>query len=986
MPLSAVPDTMSDVPSLRAPELIGRDAELEELVSLLGVRAPVETPSALALLLSGDAGVGKTRLLTELRDVAATEGWRVVAGHCLDLAESGLPFLPFTEILGRLADEDPATVAAVTEQHPALARLQPGRRLRSPDEPDPDPATPLDRAGVVAAVRDLIDAAARSMPLLVVIEDAHWADESTRDLLSLLFSQPGAAPVRIVVSYRSDDLHRRHPLRRHLAEWGRLRGVQRLALEPLDDPATRRLIKALRPGTLAEADFTSILDRADGNPFFVEELVGASWGGPLPAELADVLLLRLDGLDESALRVVRLASVAGRRVSHALLSAVSDLDGDRLEAALRQAVESNVLVAGRDASFQFRHALLAEAVYDDLLPGERARLHRAFTDALTEQALGTSAELAQHARRAGEPAIALAASVDAAREAMAVGGAAEAAAHYLEALNLMGSVATLPDGIDETTLVRSTAEAFMASGRVARAIKVLRTHLAWIGPDAPAQDRGQLLTAVADALLHIDADESPRAVAEEAVALLRDGPAPLLAAALSVQARAIGSWHPEELRATAGEAMELADRHGLTGIKVDLETTLAGLDAAGGGSGDAWRDAAESARAAGLIDAELRAMYLHARRLHDRGDPAAAESYRALIRRAEENGRPWSPYPGEARPMLAMLMIRDGDPDAAWRLMDVTGQEPPAVFEWLYFALQMFIRFGIRAHGECHAVFEHLREHWHRDGQIALLGGSAELLRAEAAADPATASRVYAEMVAALGPVWGEWFQARLRLSTYVVAAHAAAAPTRTVEEREADAESVARLMGDGQLVIEGIAQYPPGHGPEYHAWVARRSAEHLRWRWLAQIGPPSADELVEGWREAERAFVEYGEVFELARTRVRLAAALRAAGDRAGAREASDLAREAAQSVGARPVLDELAADGPASPPDREPRSELALTPRESEILALVEQGRSNGEIGRQLFIATKTVSVHVSNILGKLGASSRTEAAALARRRGLL
>jgi DNA-binding NarL/FixJ family response regulator len=124
--------------------------------------------------------------------------------------------------------------------------------------------------------------------------------------------------------------------------------------------------------------------------------------------------------------------------------------------------------------------------------------------------------------------------------------------------------------------------------------------------------------------------------------------------------------------------------------------------------------------------------------------------------------------------------------------------------------------------------------------------------------------------------------------------------------------------------------------------------------------------------------------VHQLARARVVLATILRAGGDAAASREVADLAREAARSLGAQPLLDELTSIG--SRPGRQPAGSDTLTAREAEILTLVAEGRSNGEIGKQLYISTKTVSVHVSNILGKLGASGRTEAAAIGRRRGLV
>ena len=983
---------MSPVPALRTTDLIGRDAELEQLTAQLGIRtsgagrAPGPTPvqTARAILVAGDAGVGKTRILMALRDSALEADWQVVAGHCLDLADSSLPYLPFSEILGHLMADLPDATARVLEQHPTLARLQPGRRIRSSETASGDQA--LDRGNVYDAFGDLLAAAAEQAPLLVVVEDAHWADESTRDMLSFLFSRP-VPGVSLVVSYRADDLHRRHPLRRQVAEWMRLRGVDRLQLEPLADDAVRRLVRALHPATMSEAEYVSIVDRAEGNPFFIEELVGAAWSGQVPGELADVLLVHLDRLDDTTRQVVRLVSVAGRQVSHGLLATVSDLDPAELEGALRAAVDAHVLVASRGGTYAFRHALLGEAVYDDLLPGERMRLHADFVAALGEgRAVGTAAELAQHARRADDRPVAIRASIEAGEEALAVGGPSEAATHFLDALELIDTARIPVTDIDALQLARRCAEALVAAGRVPKAVKVLRSRLATLPADSPGTDRGQLLTAMASALMLTDTTESPHEIAAEAVELLRGGPPKLLARALSVLAETLHSWRGDDARAAALEALELAERNDLTSLAVELHTTLAGLDPAGGEDpGTGWRAAATRARRAGLIEPELRALYFLGRLHHDRGDLGAAiEVYGEVIARSEVGGLVWSPYPAEARLLLAVALTHQGRLDEAWALLDVTGQDPPMVYEWLYFAHQMFITIGLR--GGTHSLaLERLRDYWGTDGLTAITAGSAELMRAAAAADAAGALAVYDDIVASVVPLWHEWFQARLRLATIVVGAFASAAAHQSAEEREEAAVVVDRVHADGARVIDFYSRYEASRGPEYRMWVARRAAEHLRWRWLAQVDPPSADELVAAWRAAEEAAVAYGSVPEVAQARARLAGVLRAAGDAAGARAVGDQARESAHAMRSRALLAELTAQG-SSPAPATGSAAATLTPREREILALVAEGRSNGEIGKQLFISTKTVSVHVSNILAKLEAASRTEAAAVARRRGLL
>ena len=578
MPGLSVPGPMMDLMTTvdrRAP-LVGRDELLADLVTFSAVDDPEGSAS---VLIGGDAGVGKTRLLLALRDRAVAAGRLVVVGHSLDFGDSALPYLPFSEILGRLQDELPAVVDTVAQTYPAIVRLLPRQRVRVAEADGADAADRASggddrssRSDLFAGIHALLEEAGRKQPLLVVVEDAHWADQSSRELLSYLFARQLEAPVSLVVSYRSDDVHRRHPLRPTLAEWSRLPTLHRLQVGPLSEASVRALVHALHPDPLTDEQVRAIISRADGNAFFVEELSGMeglSSATTLPVDLADLLLVRLDRLDEPSRRVVGAASVAGRRVSHELLArvlAASGSDAQDLDLGLRQAVDALILEprqAGNQPGYAFRHALLSEAVYDDLLPGERARLHTAYVTALQDGSIpGTSAELALHARAANDIETAIAASTEAGDEAMRVGAPEEAAQHYQSALEMLG-----PRAAVEVGLVASAADALVDAGDAYRAVKLVSAHLEMLPDTAPVESRARLLLAKAESASTTEVDFDPLDLTTEALALIpEEPPSKLRARALMIHSQA-QRWHhnTEAAAASASEAVQMATELGFPG-------------------------------------------------------------------------------------------------------------------------------------------------------------------------------------------------------------------------------------------------------------------------------------------------------------------------------------------------------------------------------------------------------------------------------------
>ncbi|WP_182524880.1 helix-turn-helix transcriptional regulator [Nocardioides dongkuii] len=971
--------------------MVGRDAELTEIAAALGVgtSAGGSRPGGVVLL-SGDAGVGKTRLLTELRDLAVADGWQVCAGHCLDFGDSALPYLPFSEVLGWLAADLPDVVDRVAAAQPALARLQPGRRVLT--APDDGRTAALDRGDLFEAVHALLEAAADKAPLLLVVEDTHWADRSTRDMLSFLFTRPFAGPVAVVASYRADDLHRRHPLRAQVAEWSRLRGVDRIALSPLPDEAVRALVAQLAPAGLSHKELAAvvedIVDRADGNAFFVEELASAASGGGswVPADLADLLLVRVDRLDDTARQVVRAACVAGRKVAHDVLEAVAGLDAAALETGLRSAVEMNVLVT-EGGRYAFRHALLGEAVYDDLLPGERVRLHATYAAALRDgRARGTAAELARHARLAMDLETALDASIRAGHEASAVGGPGEAAYHYQQALELFADSRRTAGDVGLSTLVVQAADALTASGDPERAVALIAEHLGRQGEGGTDAERARMLIAQAGALYLIETAGDPVQLSAEAVALAPDGESPLRARALTVHARILAaSGDYEEATAVGQDALALAERLDLHELVADAVTTLSGLKKAGPKEGlrAALRDAVEHAERTGAVLSELRGRFLLGRSYQDWAElDEAVAWFRSAIDRAAAAGLPWAPYSFEARWQLALVLHVRGEWDDVLALTEVVDLHAPIIPRALLDSVRLLV---LQARGaDVAREVEGLRRYWEREGGVAIHAAELGIVAAGRSGDVAAVLGAYDDAAVEMTRIWHAWFSARVRLAAVTVATLAPLLPRLSAAERERLAVDVARLHTDGHTVLLRYTD-PSGHwGPEGRAWVARLDAETLRVRWLIGVDAPPQDVLVQAWREAEARYDELGHAHELARVRAGLAGILRATGDVADAREAADLARATARRLGAQPLLEELRALGTA--PGRAEPAAGSLTARETEILALVAEGRSNGEIARRLFISAKTVSVHVSNILAKLGAAGRTEAAAIARRRGLL
>ncbi|MDP9240410.1 MAG: AAA family ATPase, partial [Actinomycetota bacterium] len=812
---------MPAAPVARSP-LVGRSGELARLLKLAGIE-PSETRQS-AVLLSGDAGVGKTRLLAELRERAQQAGWRVLVGHCLDFGDSALAYLPFSEAFGRLVVEAPGLAASLVEASPAVASLMPGRRLLS--DPDHGPVQRIDRADLFEAIHAALGELSRAAPLLLLVEDVHWADQSTRELLSFLFIRQTAQPISIVASYRSDDLHRRHPLRAAAAEWSRLPGVSRIQLLPLGDADMRTLVRSLHPAPLLEADIRQIIERAEGNAFFTEELVAAAelGGCALPTDLADLLLLRLDQLDESTRLAVRAASVAGRRVSHDLLSRVVGIDGDTLERVLRAAVEHNALVAVGADGYAFRHALLAEAVYDDLLPGERVRLHAAYAKALAAGDLdGTAAELARHARLAHDIPTAITASIQAGDEAMAVAGPDEAARHYETALALLadGDNLLASGPVDVVALAIKASDAATAAGHPFRAVALVREALDGLAPDAPAEQRARLLHARATVEMISDSTVDLLALTTEALQLTPSTPpTPLRAQILSVHARAnLDRFRDDDAVRWATEALQLARQLDLPDVIADAATTLARLQERSGDPESSQRALVQTiaeARAAGEVAAELRGLFNLGGLHYELGrlDEALA-AYQSAADRARAAGRPWAPYGIDARALAGVVAYVAGDWAAADRIIDVTGESPPDMAEAVLAAVGLAVAAG-RGEHQALDLLPHLRPWWDRDGLIAIFTAGATIDLHGDRGDLAAATAVYADVVACVNRIWQVTaFEAQIRLAALLLGQLCAEAARSGGEERADLARRGEELVAALAAVVERRKARSRRRGPE---------------------------------------------------------------------------------------------------------------------------------------------------------------------------
>ncbi|WP_017602077.1 ATP-binding protein, partial [Nocardiopsis lucentensis] len=382
--------------------LVGRD---DHLARLARDARRTREDGARAVLLRGDAGVGKTRLIDEyLRDAPLA---RTAVGGCLELGTDGVPFAPFTTLIRHLAREEGAPPSAAHARE--LSRLVPELGAR------PDPADES-RARLFESVLTFLEERAEPGGLTVVVEDLHWSDASTRDLLVFLLRNLGAVPLQLLVSVRTDDLHRTHPLRRLLPELQRLPRVGRLDVGPLTRDEVAAQAAGLRGHALAPGAVDLLYERSGGNPLFVESLLADPdpVGGGLPDGPRDLLLARVEALPDATRRLLGLAATAGEHVEHPVLTAAARCSGtseEELERALRQAVDAQVLRA-TESGYSFRHALLAEAVYTDLLPGERVRSHRRYAEALEKGVPGLSEteraiQLAHHAHEARDQPLAL---------------------------------------------------------------------------------------------------------------------------------------------------------------------------------------------------------------------------------------------------------------------------------------------------------------------------------------------------------------------------------------------------------------------------------------------------------------------------------------------------------------------------------------------------------------------------------------------------
>ena len=978
-----------------SPTFIGR---IEELQTLEAAQARAADGEPAVVLVGGEAGVGKTRLVAELVARAA-DGTRVLAGGCVPVGDGALPYAPIVEALRALVGDLGAGAVRelVGPSWPELTRLLPA--LGAPDRPGPpDQAA---QARLFELLLGLFGRLSEQAPLVLVVEDLHWADRSTRDLLAFLVRNLRRERILVVVTYRNDEPGQER-LGPYLAELDRGGPVQRLELPRLDQAQTGAQLVGILGAAPATELVAAVFARSEGNPFFTEELLTAvrAGSGGLPVTLRDLLRGRIQELPERAQHILEVVAVAGRQVPHRLLATVAGLTDRQLDSALRAAVASQLLVTrpGPDG-YEVRHALLREVIDADLLPGERARLHAGLAHALSEQpeAAGVSlavatAELAVHWDAAGEPARALPARVRAGQAAATANAFPEAQRHDERALELWDQV---PDpgrvaGLDWVELLTRTADAAGAAGQNQSALALLSTALAQLDPaDDP----------VRAALLHMRRgghrweagdERSCLAELEEAVRILPAAPSAERARVLAYYAQWLmlagrfrgAARHADQALAVArmvGARAEEGHALDILGYCTDdLEHLVA-----------ARRVAEEVGNAEGVARAYLNLGPILSRRGRNR---EALDVYRRGFAAARQLGleRAMGSYLAAA---LSSTLFELGDWEESdrvveealergglsrFRLHNTKGQlevgrgDFPTAREQLELAVRLNpspfeASWPLTSLAEL-AIWEERYDDARRlvDRAIDVL----QPLDPEAASPPTDLARI---------PTVG------LRLEADRADLARAARTAAGVQEARRRAEPLlASLRAMAAPAADGGDAWAP-------CYVALGEAE-----WSRLEGRP--DPLP--WRQAAERWEQLEVPYAAAYARFRQAEALLAArAPRPRAEPVLRTAHRTAVALGAAPLRREIeqlagrgrldlreqaaAAPAPAAPPPA--LAPFGLTRREAEVLVLVAAGRTNRQIGQELFITPKTASLHVSRILAKLGVTGRGEAAAVAHRLGL-
>ena len=959
--------------------MVGRSPELAQVQaahqdSLAGVPSGV--------VVSGEAGIGKTRLLHEFfdgldRDVV------VAVGQCVELGAFGAPFGAVRGALrGLIAGYglDAVLDAEGPTRRHALTLL-----LSGPAEDSPLGVT-ADQ--VHEAIADLLVDLSQRAPVVVAVEDLHWADTATLALLAALVRTIRTGRIMLALTYRSDDVTREHPLRPFLAELGRARRLRRIDLERLGRQDVATQVSSIR-GVLPEDDLIdTVLRRSDGVPFLVEEVLALDAGRTqLPDSLRDLVLARYDAMSESTRGVLRLLATGGIRVRHDVLEAVHDGDRPALEQALREAVAASILSVD-DHAYRFRHALTREAIDGELLPGERSRFHARFAVALTERAgPGHEAEIAHHWYGANDLPRAFGALLLAADQARATGAVASAGDWGEQALDLWDEV---PDAEERAgrRRVELVLEIVPALGETSdgRALALLQREL----DSCPPEDHtgralllhemvvighsggeggqnlaaGRALAERAHAELQPPRDDHDRAARVRVTCGLGillgmagdRGAASLLEEAASGARELLARPEaaPVHGRARFELARALTNLGSLRGMQGDVEGALEAFDE----GQSATPDPAAVLRSAGFR--------LHLLLSLGRFQEVCDRGARALSL-AEDAGL----FHGWAGWLAVFVMeahLALGELDRADRMAErFLGRRPAAFVRSFCHQTRLMVLVHRDNLDEATA--------YHHTHEESLTAG---LVDSEDASVSAHNLGRFALVTGNLSDAWS-WVETAgeaaspapgaagvrvVTLGAEVLAARRRAGLSRVGSEPDAVAESRLRealaaldvwdVVSDWRALFEAHLAGPEGTGTDVAAWRSAAAAAgqgrvpvQLRTDALFRLGEV---QLAAGDRDGAAATLTGASALALA------------VEDLHTARRVAELQHRGRLNVASPRSGDDLSVE---------------LTHRERQVLELVTEGLTNREIGQRLFISDKTASVHVSAILRKLGVSSRTEAA---------